>query len=70
MGTFKRTLLYVMSTVVILLACGITLTIGWRPIIGPRARGLTTRTFERTPTRLARLKFFFYDLAYCLLFNV
>ena len=54
MSTFRRTLLYVMSTVVILLACGIAFTIGWRPFIGPRARGLTTRTFERTPTRLAR----------------
>lgn len=32
----------------------ISLTIGWRPFIGPKARPLTSRTFERTPARLAR----------------
>jgi hypothetical protein len=32
----------------------ITLTIGWRPFIGPRSRAVTNRTFERTPERLAR----------------
>lgn len=40
--------------VVVLLAVGITLTIGWRPIIGPRTRGLTDRRFEATPARLER----------------
>jgi mono/diheme cytochrome c family protein len=33
---------------------GISLTIGWRPFIGPRARPLTTRRFAPTPQRLAR----------------
>src|SRR5215831_19508542 len=33
---------------------GISLTIGWRPFIGPRARPLTTRRFAPTPERLAR----------------
>jgi len=32
----------------------ISLTVGWRPFIGPKARTLTNRTFERTPERLAR----------------
>lgn len=41
---------------VLLLAiiAGITLTIGWRPFIGPRKRATTDRKFERTPERLAR----------------
>ena len=39
---------------VLLLAVGITFTIGWRPFIGPRKRAVTNRQFERTPERLAR----------------
>lgn len=38
----------------ILLGVVITFTIGWRPVVGPRARTLTTRKFESTPTRLMR----------------
>lgn len=37
-----------------LLSLGITATIGWRPLIGPRARPLTDRRFERTEARLER----------------
>jgi mono/diheme cytochrome c family protein len=32
----------------------ISLTIGWRPFLGPRSRPLTDKKFERTPDRLAR----------------
>lgn len=38
----------------VVLSVGITATIGWRPIVGPRARPLTSRTFDATPARLAR----------------
>jgi len=38
----------------VLISLGITFTIGWRPIIGPRARALSERRFEATPARLAR----------------
>jgi hypothetical protein len=38
------------------LAVGITMTIGWRPFIGPRSRPLTNRVFEKTPERWARGK--------------
>lgn len=38
----------------LLLVVGISFTIGWRPIIGPRKRAVTNRQFERTPERLAR----------------
>lgn len=36
------------------LAAAITFTIGWRPIMGPRARPLTNRVFEKTPQRMER----------------
>jgi mono/diheme cytochrome c family protein len=38
----------------VLLAAAITATIGWRPILGPKARALTERRFESTPERMAR----------------
>jgi hypothetical protein len=41
--------------VIVLLAVGaISLTIGWRPFIGPRARPLTGRKFEPSPVRRVR----------------
>jgi hypothetical protein len=45
---------YVLVGLIVALSIAITLTIGWWPFIGPRARPLTNRTFERTPERLAR----------------
>lgn len=36
------------------LIAAISVTIGWRPFLGPRARPLTNRQFESTPERLAR----------------
>jgi mono/diheme cytochrome c family protein len=50
---------------VVVLAVGITLTIGWRPFIGPRARPLTNRSFERTPQRLARGQYLSNNLLGC-----
>ena len=40
--------------VIALVVLGITLTIGWRPIIGAKKRALTDRRFEATPQRLVR----------------
>jgi mono/diheme cytochrome c family protein len=51
---------------VVLLAVGITSTIGWRPFIGPKARTLTNRTFERTPQRLERGRYLAVGVAGCL----
>jgi mono/diheme cytochrome c family protein len=45
-----RTLLLIVALIVV----GITFTIGWRPFIGPKTRGLNNRTFEATPARLER----------------
>lgn len=45
---------WVLAALVVLLVLAITLTIGWRPFLGPSARALTDRTFAATPERLAR----------------
>ncbi len=47
------------------LAIAVTLTIGWRPFIGPKARPLARRTFERTPQRLARGRYIATALSGC-----
>ena len=38
MKKLGKILLWIVVTLVVLLAVGISLTIGWRPFIGPRAR--------------------------------
>ncbi|PWT88232.1 MAG: hypothetical protein C5B55_13455 [Blastocatellia bacterium] len=45
---------------------GITLTIGWRPFLGPKTRPLTDRHFESTPARLARGKYLVEAVTGCL----
>jgi cytochrome c553 len=52
-----RILGIVLILILALAAVGISATVGWRPILGPAARSLTARTFERTPARLARGKY-------------
>ena len=47
------------------LALAVTLTIGWRPFIGPKARPLSSRTFERTPQRLERGRYIATALSGC-----
>lgn len=53
-----RRLVRVVSVLVlifgVLAVAGLTATVGWRPVLGPRARPLTDRTFEATPARLER----------------
>ena len=49
MKRFLKISLAVVLGLVVVLAVGITATIGWRPFIGPRSRPLTNRVFERTP---------------------
>src|SRR5260370_30742253 len=52
MKRFGKWLLIALGSLAALLAIAITLTIGWRPFLGPRARLLTNRTFEPTPQPL------------------
>ena len=50
----------------LLLIAGITLTIGWRPFFGPKARPLTVRKFETTPQRLARGRYLATAVSGCI----
>jgi mono/diheme cytochrome c family protein len=65
MKKLGKILLYVLGTLLVLLALGITFTIGWRPFIGPRARAVTDRQVERTPERLARGRYLVTAIADC-----
>ena len=50
---------------VALFAAAITFTIGWHPFLGPRARALTNRQFERTRERLAGGKYLVQGILSC-----
>ena len=52
MKKLGKILLLVVIFLCLLFAAAITLTVGCRPIIGPKARKLTDRKFESTPARL------------------
>ncbi len=54
MKKLGKILLLALTGIVLLLIIGISLTIGWRPFLGPKARPLTARAFESTPQRLVR----------------
>ena len=65
----KRWQKAILSTFLVLgalVAAGITSTIGWRPIIGPKARALTDRRFEPSPARLARGEYIVRNVSGCL----
>jgi mono/diheme cytochrome c family protein len=55
-----------LTILAVLLAGAITATIGWRPILGPKARPLTDRRFETTPERLVRGKYLVESVTGCL----
>ena len=65
MKRFGKWFLFALCLLAVLLAIGITLTIGWRPLLGPRARALTSRTFERTPQRVERGRYIATALSGC-----
>jgi mono/diheme cytochrome c family protein len=66
MKKFFKILGWFLVVVIVLAVVGITFTISWRPFIGPRARALTTRTFDRTPERLARGKYLAEHVSGCM----
>lgn len=49
-----------------LIVVGISLTVGWRPFFGPRARPLTDRKFEPTPQRVDRGRYIATALSGCI----
>lgn len=65
MKRFAKRLLLVVVVLASLIAIAITLTIGWRPFLGPKARPLTARTFQRTPRRFERGRHVVTALAGC-----
>ena len=60
-----KALLICLAALCLLLAVGITFTIGWRPFFGPRTRPLTTQHFEATPARLERGRYLVTGLLGC-----
>jgi mono/diheme cytochrome c family protein len=50
----------------IILVAAISLTVGWRPFLGPRSRPLTDRKFEATPERLARGRYLANAVSGCM----
>jgi len=57
MKKIGKILLYLLIGICLLLVCAISLTVGWRPFLGPRARALNSQKFEVTPARLERGKY-------------
>ncbi|MBZ5570445.1 MAG: c-type cytochrome [Acidobacteriia bacterium] len=65
MSKLGKILLGILVGLVVLLIVATSATIGWRPIIGPKARALTDRKFEVTPQRLERGRYLFNSLTLC-----
>src|SRR5690349_8378713 len=65
MRKLGNVLSFAVVAIVFILGIGISLTIGWRPFIGPKARPLTSRKFESTPQRLQRGHYLVVGLAGC-----
>jgi len=68
-GKWKRRLLkaagYGAAVVVVVVCVGITVTVGWRPFVGPKARPLGARRFEATPARLERGRYLVESVSAC-----
>jgi len=60
-----RILLAIVVFLCLLVTAAITLTVGWRPILGPNKRATTDRKFERTPERVARGEYLTENLLGC-----
>jgi Cytochrome c len=66
MTRLAKSAAYVVIGLAVFLAGAITLTIGWRPFLGPQVRPLSDRKFERTPVRLARGEYLVRNVADCM----
>ncbi|MCC7010255.1 MAG: cytochrome c [Acidobacteria bacterium] len=66
MKRWQRVLAYTFVVLLVVLAGGISATVGWRPVLGPRARPLTDRTFTPSPERLARGAYLLSAVTPCL----
>ena len=66
MGRIGKWLLIALGVLIVLLAIAIPLTVGWQPILGPKARALTNQTFQSTPQRLERGRYIATALSGCI----
>lgn len=62
---FKRFAAWTLSLLLTVLVVVVTVTIGWRPLLGAKSRPLTERQFARTPERLERGKYLVNSVAGC-----
>ncbi len=60
----KKVLIGILVLVVLVVLGGIT-AVGWQVVLGPDARPITGRTFERTDARLARGQYLVENVASC-----
>ncbi len=60
-----RTVVFGVLGLIVLLVLGGLTAVGWQVVLGPTARPLTSRTFERTPARLARGQYLVMGVAGC-----
>ena len=69
MSRFSRRLArmagYTFFALVLLFVLAVSLTVGWRPLVGPSRRPVTSRRFEPTPTRLQRGQYLVENVALC-----
>lgn len=65
MNRFWKWVVRVLAILAVVLAVAISLTIGWRPFLGPRARALENRKFQTTPARLARGRYLVNNVMGC-----
>ena len=63
---FVKWLLISACILALLLALTVNFTIGWRPFLGPKARVLTSRTFQPTAQRLERGRYIATALSGCI----
>ena len=61
-----RRYLYLVIGLLLLAVALVSVSVGWRPFIGPRARDLTGRSFEATADRLERGSYLVRNVAGCL----
>ena len=68
-GKWARRLLkaagYGGAVLMVLLAGAVTMTVGWRPVVGPKARPLTALRFEPTGERLDRGRYLVETVSAC-----
>lgn len=64
-GTIRKIAAWGVSVLLTTVAVLISVTVGWRPVLGARSRPLTGRTFERTPQRLERGKYLVNGVVLC-----